>query len=41
MNIESTYYSRENFDKLHTTVKSFINRKYNIDVQDNFQNNLF
>jgi len=41
MNIEQTYYSRENFDKLHSTVKSFIGRKYGVDVKDNFQNNLF
>jgi len=41
MNIEQTYYSRENFDKLHSTVKSFIGRKYGIDVKNNFQNNLF
>ena len=41
MNIEKSYYSRGNFDKLHSTVKSFIERKYGVDVKERFQDNLF
>ena len=41
MNVEQLYYSRENFNLLNSTIKSFVRDKYKTNINDEFQQKLF